>query len=149
MASGGILTLWGVFLHINGHLGFFERRRVVVYVGKFDVKRQLLVQFLLGDWVKDVKLDLLRQPYIKSLPTIQSVGNTSSGKHTSTELAYVEGLLVLFSVKRSMDEDFSRLGIYGEHVYWVLIYSVTAYAELVASVLKVVEHLAPAQKSAH
>lgn len=131
MASGRILTFWGVFLHVNGHLGFFKCRRVVVYVSNFDVKRQLLVQFLLGNFVKDIKLDLLRQPYIKSLPTIQSVWNTSSGKHTSTKLAYVEGLLVLFSVKRSMGEDFSRLGIYGEHVYRVLIYSVTAYAELV------------------
>lgn len=149
VASGRILTFLGVFLHVHGHLGVFEFRRVVVYVGNFDVKRQLLVQFLLGDFVKDVKLDLLRQPYIKSLPTMQSVGNTSSGNHTSTKLAYVEGLLVLFSVKRSMGEDFSRLGIYGEHVYRVLIDSVTAYAELVFWLLKVVVHLVQAQKSTH
>lgn len=61
----------------------------------------------------------------------------------------MEGCLVLFSVNRPMGEDISRLGIYGEQVYWVLIYSMTTYMELLVSPLKFVKHLAAVQKSAY
>lgn len=148
VGSGWVLTFWGVFLHFNCHLGFGECRCVVVYVHNFYVKRQLLVQFLLGGFVKDVKLDLLTQSYIKPFPTIQTVGNILSGKHSNSKFAYMEGFLILFSVNRSMGVDFSCLGIYGEHVYWILIHSMTTYMELVVWLPKVVKHLAPAQELA-
>lgn len=149
MGSGRFLTFWGVFLHVNRHLGFDECRCVVVYVHNFYVKRQLLVHFLLGELVKDVKLELWTRSYVKSLPTIQTVGTKISGKHTNSKFAYMEAFLVLFSINRPMDEDISRMGIYGEHVYWVLIYSVTTYTELHVWPVILVKHLAAVQKSAY
>lgn len=54
----------------------------------------------------------------------------------------MEGLLVLLSVNRSMGEDVSRLGIYSEHVQWILIYSVATYMKLLVCPVIDVKHLA-------
>lgn len=148
MASGRFLTFWGVFLHVNRHVGFGECRCVVVYVFYFYVKRQLHVQLLLGGFVKDVKLDLLTQLYIKSFSN-----NSNCWKHiirkTNSKFAYMEDVLILLSVNTSMGNDFSCFGIYAEHVFWIFIYSSTTYAELEVCPRKVVIHLAPAQKPSY